>query len=44
MAKSKNFVFDGGAGSYVGTSILAFLITIFTLGICYPYALVLLQR
>jgi uncharacterized membrane protein YjgN (DUF898 family) len=44
MAKSKNFEFDGGAGTYLGTSILAFLITIFTLGICFPFAVVLMQR
>ena len=44
MAKSKNFVFDGGAATYLGTSILAFLITVLTLGIAYPYALVLKQR
>lgn len=44
MAKSKNFVFDGGAGTYVGTCILAFLVTVCTLGIAYPYALVLKQR
>ena len=44
MTKSKNFVFDGGAGTYLGTSILAFLVTVLTLGIAYPYALVLRQR
>lgn len=44
MAKSKNFEFDGGAATYLGTSILAFLITVLTLGIAYPYALVLKQR
>lgn len=44
MAKSKSFVFDGGAGTYLGTSTLAFLVTVCTLGICYPYALVLIQR
>ena len=44
MAKSKNFVFDGGAATYLGTSILAFLITVLSLGIAYPYALVLKQR
>ncbi|SRR5258708_31491939 len=44
MAKSKNFVFDGGAGTFLGTAILAALITILTLGIAYPYALVLMQR
>ena len=44
MAKSKNFTFDGGAATFVGTAILGFLITVFTLGICYPFALVLMQR
>jgi uncharacterized membrane protein YjgN (DUF898 family) len=44
MSKSKNFEFDGGAATYWGTSILAFLITVLTLGIAYPYALVLKQR
>jgi uncharacterized membrane protein YjgN (DUF898 family) len=44
MPKSKTFEFDGGAGTYLGTGILGFLITIFTLGICYPFALVLRQR
>ena len=44
MAKSKNFVFDGGAGTYLGTSILAFLVTVLSLGIAYPFSLVLRQR
>jgi uncharacterized membrane protein YjgN (DUF898 family) len=44
MARSGRFRFDGGAGTYVGTAILAFLITVFTLGICYPFALVLRER
>ena len=44
MAKSKSFKFDGGAGTFLGTEILAFLITVFTFGICYPFALVLIQR
>lgn len=44
MAKSKNFVFDGGAGTYWLNSFIAFVITVITLGICYPYALVLKQR
>lgn len=38
------FHFDGGAGTYVGTAILATLITIVTLGIALPYAIVLRQR
>lgn len=44
MSRSKSFVFDGGAATYVGTCILASLVTLFTLGIAYPYALVLIQR
>ena len=44
MARSGRFTFDGGAATYLGTGILGFLITLFTLGICYPFALVLLER
>lgn len=33
--------FDGGLLGLIGLSILGFLITIFTLGICYPWALCL---
>ena len=44
MGKSKNFIFDGGAATYFGTGILAALITVFTLGIGYPWALCLFQR
>lgn len=40
----KQLVFDGGAGTYLGTAILAFLVTFFTIGICYPFALVLRER
>jgi len=38
------FRFDGGAATYWGTALLGGFITVFTLGICYPFALVLLQR
>lgn len=38
------FTFDGSAGTYLGTSILAFLVTVFTLGLAFPFALVLRQR
>jgi uncharacterized membrane protein YjgN (DUF898 family) len=31
--------FDGGLLSLIGWQILGFLITMFTLGICYPWAL-----
>lgn len=41
MAKDGRFTFDGGAATYLGTGILAFLITVLTLGICFPFALVL---
>ena len=44
MGKSKNFIFDGGAATFFGTGILAALITVFTLGIGYPWALCLFQR
>jgi uncharacterized membrane protein YjgN (DUF898 family) len=44
MAKSGRFRFDGGAATYVGTAILAFLVTLVTLGICYPFAVVLGER
>ncbi|MEO7349804.1 MAG: DUF898 family protein [Terrimesophilobacter sp.] len=44
MAHPTRFAFDGGAATYVGTAILGTLITVFTLGICYPFALVLLER
>jgi uncharacterized membrane protein YjgN (DUF898 family) len=44
VARSENFTFDGGAATYVGTSILAFLVTVLTLGIAYPYAVVLKER
>lgn len=44
MGKSKAFYFDGGAGTYLGTGILAFLVTVFSLGIALPFAIVLRQR
>ena len=44
QANSKRFTFDGGALTYVGTGILGLLITLFSLGILYPFALVLRQR
>ncbi|HET7414094.1 MAG TPA: hypothetical protein VFI97_00150 [Arthrobacter sp.] len=41
---SGRFQFDGGAATYVGTGVLAVLITVVTAGICYPFALVLKER
>lgn len=43
-ALSRQFAFDGGAATYFGTALLAAVVTILTLGICYPYALVLRER
>jgi uncharacterized membrane protein YjgN (DUF898 family) len=39
IADKKVSYFDGGLLSYVGWKILGFFITIFTLGICYPWSL-----
>lgn len=44
MAKSGRFRFHGGAATFIGTALLGALITICTLGICYPFALVLRER
>ncbi|WP_228489048.1 DUF898 domain-containing protein [Raineyella fluvialis] len=38
------FKFTGGAGSFLGMQILAFLVTVLTLGICYPWAVVMRYR
>ena len=35
MPNSKNFMFDGGAGTFLGTAVAAFLITVLTLGIAF---------
>ena len=39
---ARHFAF--GASTYIVTALLAFLTTVFTLGICYPFALVLRER
>jgi uncharacterized membrane protein YjgN (DUF898 family) len=44
MGRSKAFMFDGGAATYLGTGILGLLITLLTLGLCTPFAIVLRQR
>ena len=36
--------FDGGLLSYIGWRILGFVITVCTLGICYPWALCMIYR
>jgi len=38
------FTFNGGALSYFGMQILAALVTMVTLGICYPWAVVMQYR
>lgn len=43
-AQSRQFAFDGGASTYLGAALLGFLITVVTLGLCYPFALVLRER
>jgi uncharacterized membrane protein YjgN (DUF898 family) len=43
-AQTHQFAFDGGAATYFGTVLLALLITVCTLGICYPFGLVLRER
>lgn len=39
IVKTSKSYFDGGLFQLVGWSILGFLITVFTLGLCYPWAL-----
>ena len=39
MANMGNSYFDGGLLQLIGWKILGGLITMFTLGICYPWAL-----
>lgn len=36
--------FDGGLLQYIGWRILGFFVTVFTLGICYPWALTMVYR
>jgi uncharacterized membrane protein YjgN (DUF898 family) len=41
---SGRLYFDGGPVSYLGTGIIAALITVCTFGTCFPFAIVLLER
>lgn len=43
-ASARPFSFDGGVGGYVGMTILAFLLTVFTLGFAYPWAVAMKYR
>lgn len=38
------FSFHGGAATYIGTALLGLLVTTITLGIAYPFQVVLMQR
>src|SRR5579875_2333173 len=40
----RQFVFDGGAATYFGTALAAFLVTLLTAGICFPWAMVMRYR
>lgn len=44
MGKSKNFKFHGGVASYIGVGILSVLLTVFTIGIAYPWVVCMQQR
>lgn len=44
MIETQGFKFNASAGNYLGTVIVASLVTFFTLGICYPFALVMIER
>ncbi len=41
---SSDSYFDGGLLQLIGWNILGFIITLFTLGICYPWALCMVYR
>lgn len=38
-SEERNSYFDGGLFEFIGLSILGFLVTVCTLGICYPWAI-----
>jgi uncharacterized membrane protein YjgN (DUF898 family) len=42
--KKLDSYFDGGLFQYIGYRILGWLVTIFTLGICYPWSFVMIYR
>lgn len=47
ITESKNVndsYFDGGLLQYIGLSIIGFLVTIVTLGICYPWSINILYK
>lgn len=40
--RGRNSFFDGGLLQLIGWSLLGFIITTFTLGICYPWAITMI--
>lgn len=40
--KGRTSFFDGGLVQYIGWRLLGWLVTIFTLGICYPWAVTMI--
>lgn len=40
----RQFVFDGGAGTYLGSAIAAFLVTFLSVGLLTPWAIVIRYR
>jgi uncharacterized membrane protein YjgN (DUF898 family) len=41
---TQNSYFDGGLFQFIGWSLLGFLVTFITLGICYPWSLTMLYN
>lgn len=44
MGNERNSKFDGGLLQFIGWSILGFLVTVITLGICLPWAYCMIYR
>lgn len=39
IKRGRNSFFDGGLLSFIGWNVLGFILTVFTFGICFPWAL-----
>ena len=44
MDSSKNFRFDGGAGSYILTALISWFITLISFGLAYPWAFCMFHK
>ena len=44
MPSSKNFLFGGGAGSYILTALISWFITLISFGLAYPWALCMFHK